>query len=158
MIQVFVWCNPDLSVIVPVWPDGKISTPLVEDLTAVNKTPSMLARDIETRLAEYVRSPQVNVIITQPANAFNQVKVIGQVKTPQSLPYRAGMTALDAVLGAGGLTEFAAGNRTVLVRRDANGKEERIKVRLDDVLTKGKLSGNVALKPGDVVIVPESMF
>ena len=157
-IQVFVWRSPELTVTVPVRPDGKISTPLVEDLVAVGKTPSQLARDIETRLAEYVRTPQVNVIVTAPANAFNQVKVIGQVNSPQSLAYRAGMTVLDAVLQSGGLTEFAAGNRAVLVRKDASGKEERVKVRLQDLVKKGKISANVELRPGDVLIIPESIF
>lgn len=157
-IQVFVWRSPELTVTVPVRPDGKISTPLVEDLVAVGKTPSQLARDIEARLAEYVRSPQVNVIVTSPANAFNQVKVIGQVNSPQSLAFRAGMTVLDAVLESGGLTEFAAGNRAILVRQDASGKEERLKVRLQDLIKKGKISANVALQPGDVLIVPESIF
>jgi polysaccharide export outer membrane protein len=157
-IQIFVWRNPELSVTVPVRPDGKISSPLVEDLVAVGRTPSQLARDIETRLAEYVRTPQVNVIITAPANAFNQVKVIGQVKSPRSLAYRTGMTALDAVLETGGLTEFAAGNRTILVRKDTNGKEERIKLRLNDVVKKGKIAANVELRPGDVLIIPESVF
>jgi polysaccharide export outer membrane protein len=157
-IQVFVWRSPELTVTVPVRPDGKISTPLVEDLVAVGKTPSQLARDIESRLAEYVRSPQVNVIVTAPANAFNQVKVIGQVNSPQSLAYRAGMTVLDAVLECGGLTEFAAGNRAILVRKDEAGKEQRIKVRLNDLVKKGKISANADLKPGDVLIVPESVF
>ena len=157
-IQVFVWRSPELTVTVPVRPDGKISTPLVEDLVAVGKTPSQLARDIEIRLAEYVRTPQVNVIVTAPANAFNQVKVIGQVNSPQSLAFRAGMTVLDAVLQSGGLTEFAAGNRAVLVRKDVSGKELRQKVRLNDLVKKGKISENVELKPGDVLIIPESVF
>jgi polysaccharide export outer membrane protein len=158
VIQIFVWRSPELSVTVPVRPDGKISSPLVEDEVAVGKTPSQLARDIETRLAEYVRTPQVNVIITAPANAFNQVKVIGQVHSPRSLAYRAGMTALDAVLETGGLTEFAAGNRAILVRKDANGKETRVKLRLNDLVKKGKISSNVELRAGDVLIVPESVF
>jgi polysaccharide export outer membrane protein len=157
-IQIFVWRSPELSVTVPVRPDGKISSPLVEDMVAVGKSPSQLARDIEVRLAEYVRSPQVNVIVTAPANAFNQVKVIGQVAQPRSLAYRAGMTALDAVLETGGLSEFAAGNRAILIRKDANGKETRQKLKLNDIVKKGKLSANVELKPGDVLIVPESVF
>jgi polysaccharide biosynthesis/export protein len=157
-IQVFVWRRPELTVTVPVRPDGKISSPLVEDLVAVGKTPSQLARDIETRLAEYVRTPQVNVIVAAPANAFNQIKVIGQVHSPSSIPYRAGMTAMDAILAAGGFTEFAAGNRTLLVRKEAGGKEARTKLRLNDVLKKGKIEANVELKAGDVLIVPESVF
>lgn len=157
-LQIFVWRSPELSVTVPVRPDGKISTPLVDDMVAVGKTPSQLARDVEVRLAEYVRTPQVSVIVTAPANAFNQVKVIGQVAQPKSLAYRAGMTVLDAVLETGGLSEFAAGNRAILVRKDANGKETRQKLKLNDIVKKGKLSANIELRPGDVLIVPESVF
>ncbi|HKE93637.1 MAG TPA: XrtA/PEP-CTERM system exopolysaccharide export protein [Povalibacter sp.] len=157
-IQVFVWRNPELTVTVPVRPDGKISTPLVEDLVAVGKTPSQLARDIEARLAEYVRSPQVNVIVSNAASAFNQVRVVGQVKTPQSVAYREGMTALDVLLAAGGLTDFAAGNRSKIMRKDEHGKEITIKVRLNDVLTKGDMSSNVPVKPGDLLFIPEAMF
>jgi polysaccharide export outer membrane protein len=157
-LQIYVWQHPDLSVSVPVRPDGKISSPLVEDLVAVNRTPYQLARDIETRLKEYVRTPQVNVIVTNPANAFNQVKIIGEVKTPGSLPYRAGMTAMDAILQVGGMSEFAAGNRATLVRKGQDGKEERIKVRLNDLINKGKVETNVELRPGDLLIVPASLF
>src|SRR4051812_1783980 len=110
-VQVFVWRNAELSVTVPVRPDGKISTPLVEDMVAVGKASSQLARDIEKVLAEYVRAPQVNIIVTNPVSTFSQVKVIGQVTNPQSVPYREGLTALDAILAVGGLTQFAAGNR-----------------------------------------------
>lgn len=157
-LQIYVWQHPDLSVTVPVRPDGKISSPLVEDLVAVNRTPFQLARDIETRLKEYVRTPQVNVIVTNPANAFNQVKIIGEVKAPGSLPYRAGMTAMDAILQVGGMSEFAAGNRATLVRKGQDGKEERIKVRLNDLINKGKVETNVELRPGDLLIVPASLF
>ncbi len=129
-LQVFVWRNPDLTVIVPVRPDGKISTPLVEDMVAVGKTPSGLARDIEKALAVYVKSPQVNVIVTIPASAFSQVKVIGQVLHPQAVPYRNGMTVLDAVLAVGGLSQFAAGNRAHVVRT-VNGKSTEFKVKLE---------------------------
>src|ERR1700685_4635192 len=129
-LQVFVWRNPDLSVTVPVRPDGKISTPLVEDMSAVGKTPSGLARDIEKALSEYVKSPQVNVIVTIPVSVFSQVKVIGQVVKPESLPYRDGMKVLDALLAVGGLGQFAAGNRAHIART-VNGKEQDIKVKLD---------------------------
>ena len=117
-VQVFVWRNPELSVTVPVRPDGKISTPLVEDLVAVGKTSSQLAREIEKVLAEYIRSPQVNIIVTNPVSTYSQVKVIGEVVTPQSVPYREGLTVLDVVLAVGGLTEFAAGNRAKIVRKN----------------------------------------
>jgi polysaccharide export outer membrane protein len=156
-LQIFVWQNPDLSTTVPVRPDGKISTPLVEDLVAVGKAPTQLARDVEARLAEYVRSPQVNVIVTNPANAFNQVKVIGQVKAPQPVAYREGMTLLDLLQSVGGLTDFAAGNRAKITRKE-NGKDITIKVRLNDLLTKGKMSENIPLRPGDVLFVPEALF
>jgi polysaccharide biosynthesis/export protein len=157
-IQVFVWRNPELSVTVPVRPDGKISTPLVEDLVAVGKTSSQLAREIEKALAEYIRSPQVNIIITNPVSTFSQIKVIGEVTTPQSVPYREGLTVLDAVLAVGGLTQFAAGNRAKIVRKGADGKDTEIKVKLDALVHKGKISENVALRPGDVLIVPTSLF
>jgi len=156
-LQVFVWRNPDLTVTVPVRPDGKISTPLVEDMRAVGKTPTQLARDIEKVLAEYVRSPQVNIIVTQPASAFSQVKVIGQVQKPQAVPYREGMTVLDAVLAVGGLAPFAAGDRTQLVRA-VDGKQTQIRVKLDALLNKGDMSQNLGLRPGDVLVVPESRF
>ena len=157
-LSVFVWRNPELSVGVPVRPDGKISTPLVEDMVAVGKTPSQLARDIETRLAEYIRSPQVNIIVTGAVSTFSQVTLIGQVGNPGSIAYREGMTVLDAVLAAGGLGEFAAGNRAKLVREDESGKTTETRIRLDDLLRKGKLAENRDLRPGDVLIVPQSRF
>jgi polysaccharide export outer membrane protein len=156
-LQVFVWRNPDLTVTVPVRPDGKISTPLVEDMVAVGKTPSNLARDIEKALSVYVKSPQVNVIVTVPASVFSQVKVIGQVLHPQALPYREGMTVLDAILAAGGLGQFAAGNRTRLVRV-VNGKSQELKIKLESLVNSGDMSQNLALKPGDVLVVPETRF
>ena len=156
-MQVFVWQNPELTVTVPVRPDGKISTPLNEDMPAVGKTPSQLARDIEKVLSEYVRSPHVNVIVTLPASAFSQVKVIGQVLHPAAVPYREGMTVLDAVLAVGGLGNFAAGNRARLVRIE-NGKEAEIHVRLDALVNNGDMSQNLKLRPGDVLVVPESRF
>jgi polysaccharide export outer membrane protein len=156
-LQVFVWRNPDLSVTVPVRPDGKISTPLVEDMLAVGKTPSALARDIEKALGEYVKSPQVNVIVTVPASVFSQIKVIGQVLHPQSVPYRDGMTVLDAVLAVGGLGQFAAGNRAHIVRT-VDGKPQEIKIKLDSLVNNGQMDQNLTLKPGDVLVVPESRF
>ena len=156
-IQVFVWRNPELSVTVPVRPDGKISTPLNEDMVAVGKTPSMLARDIEARLAEYVRSPTVNIIVSNPQSAFSQVKVIGQVKSPQNVAYREGMTVLDAILAVGGVTDFAAPGRTKIVRKTGE-KTEEIRIYLDKVLEKGELKYNLPLRAGDVIVVPESRF
>lgn len=156
-LQVFVWRSPELSNTVPVRPDGKISTPLVEDMIAVGKTPSQLARDIEKVLAEYIRSPQVNVIVSIPVSAFSQIKVIGKVMNPQSMPYREGMRVLDVVLAAGGLGEFAAGNRAKVVRKE-HGKEQELRVKLDDLINKGDMKHNLELKPGDVLVVPESFF
>jgi polysaccharide export outer membrane protein len=126
-------------------------------MVAVGKTPTVLARDIEKALAEYVKSPEVNVIVTQPASAFSQVKVIGQVLHPQALPYREGMTVLDAVLAAGGLGQFAAGNRARVVRSE-NGKQMEIKIKLDALVNTGDMKQNVALRPGDVLVVPETRF
>jgi polysaccharide export outer membrane protein len=156
-IQVFVWRNAELTTTIPVRPDGKISTPLNEDMVAVGKTPAMLARDIEKVLGEYVRSPQVNVIVTQPAAAFSQIKVIGQVQRPQSIAYREGLTVLDAVLAVGGLGPFAAGNRSKVVRQ-VSGKPHEIKVKLSSLVNDGDMRQNIALRPGDVIVVPESRF
>jgi polysaccharide biosynthesis/export protein len=156
-LEVFVWQNPDLSVTVPVRPDGKISTPLDEDMVAVGKTPTQLAHDIEMKLSEYVRSPHVNVIVTKPASVFSQVKVIGQVLHPQAIAYRDGMTVLDAVLAVGGLTNYAAGNRARIVRM-VDGKEQDISVRLGALVNEGDMTQNLPLKPGDVLVVPESRF
>jgi polysaccharide biosynthesis/export protein len=156
-VQVFVWRNPDLTVTVPVRPDGKISTPLNEDMPAVGKTPQVLGRDIEKVLSEYVKSPQVNIIVTKPASVYSQVKVIGQVLKPGAVPYRDGMTVLDAVLAVGGLSNFAAGNRAHLVRTEA-GKQTEIKIKLDSLVNSGDMSQNQVMKPGDVLVVPESRF
>lgn len=156
-LKVYVFQNEELSTTVPVRPDGKISTPLVEDMVAVGKSPSQLARDIEKSLSEYVKSPKVNVVVMVAASVFSQVKVIGQVKTPQALPYRDGMTVLDAVLAVGGLGQFAAGNRAHIVRSE-NGKQIEIKVKLDALVNSGDMKQNLLLKPGDVLVVPETRF
>jgi polysaccharide biosynthesis/export protein len=156
-IQVFVWRNPELSVTVPVRPDGKISTPLVEDMIAVGKTPTVLARDIEKVLAEYVRSPQVNIIVSSALSVFSQVQVVGQVRTPQGIPHREGMRVLDAVLLVGGLTDFASPNRARIVRQ-VNGKSTEIRVKLGALLERGDMRQNHELKPGDVLIIPQSIF
>lgn len=156
-LNVFVWRNPELTVTVPVRPDGKVSTPLVEDMVAVGKTPAELGRDIEAVLAEYVKQPQVNIIVTVPASRNSQVRVVGQVARPSAVPYREGMTVLDAILEVGGLTPYAAGNRSKVVRTE-DGKQREIKVKVDDFVNKGDLEQNIALKPGDVLVVPESHF
>ena len=157
VLEVFVWRNPNLTVTVPVRPDGKISTPLVEDMVAVGKTPTMLARDIERALSVYVKSPQVNVIVTAPQSVFSQVKVIGQVVHPQALAYHDGMTVLDAVLAVGGLGQFAAGNRARIVRR-VDGRSVDIKVHLESLVNRGDMKQNLPLKPGDVLVVPQTYF
>lgn len=156
-LQVFVWRNPELSQTVPVRPDGKISTPLVENMVAVGKTPSQLARDMEKVLAEFVRDPKVNIIVTVPMSTYSQVKVVGQVLHPQALPYREGMTVMDVMLQVGGLSEFAAGNRARIVRTE-NGKQQNIPVNLGRLLNKGDLRQNHPMKPGDVLVVPQSRF
>jgi polysaccharide export outer membrane protein len=156
-LKVSVFQNDELTATLPVRPDGKISTPLVEDMVAVGKTPSQLARDIEKSLSQYIKAPKVSVVVTVALSVYSQVKVIGQVKTPQSLPYRDGMTVLDAVLAVGGLSQFAAGNRARLVRTE-NGKQTEIKVKLDALLNSGDMTQNLALKPSDVLVVPETRF
>jgi polysaccharide export outer membrane protein len=156
-LEVFVWRNPELSVTVPVRPDGKISTPLVEDMVAVGKTPPQLARDMEKVLGEYVRAPKVNIIVTTAASAFSLVKVVGQVQHPSALPYREGMRVLDAILAVGGLTQFASGNRARIVRME-DGKEIIIHVKVADLVNSGDVRQNQLLKPGDVLVVPQSIF
>jgi polysaccharide biosynthesis/export protein len=156
-LHVFVFENEQLSVTVPVRPDGKISTPLVEDMVAVGKTPSQLARDIESSLSKYVKSPKVNVVVLSALSIYSQIKVIGQVKEPQAMPYHEGMTVLEALLSAKGLTQFAAGNRARVVRI-VNGKQQDIKVKLEALVNDGDLTQNLPLQPGDVLVVPETRF
>jgi polysaccharide export outer membrane protein len=156
-LQIFVWDHADLTTNVQVRPDGKISTPLVEDMIAIGKTPSQLAADVERVLSEYVKSPQVSVIVTQAVSVYSQVKVTGQVLHPQALPYREGMTVLDAILAVGGMAQFASGNRAKVVRT-VNGKQTEIKVKLINLVNKGDMSQNLPLLAGDVLVVPESAF
>jgi polysaccharide export outer membrane protein len=158
LLDVFVWQQPDLTVRAPVRPDGRISTPLVEDMVAVGKTPSQLARDMEAVLAEYIRAPEVNVIVQEFVGTFGaQIRVLGQAVEPQAIPYRDRMTLLDAIIEVGGLTQFAAGNRTRVVRT-TNGRSEEIKVRLDALMNGGRIEENVLLQPGDVIIIPAVAF
>lgn len=157
-LQIFVWNHPELSVTVPVRPDGKISTPLIENMVAASKTPSELSRDMETGLAEYVRSPTVNVIVTSFVGTYaEQIRVVGQAQQPQSLTYLANMTVLDVMIAVGGLAPFASGNRAVILRREGD-QQLRIPVRLSDLLNSGDISANIAVRPGDVLIIPESRF
>jgi polysaccharide export outer membrane protein len=156
-LRIFVLQNPELSAEVPVRPDGRISTPLVNDMTAAGRTPSELAHELETRLSDYVRNPVVNVIVTRPTSAFSQVKVVGQAVNPKAIPYRAGLTVLDVLIEVGGLSQFAAGNRAKIIRTE-KGSAQVIKIRLLDLLNKGDISQNLPMQPGDVLVIPESYF
>ncbi len=158
-LQIFVWRNPDISTTIPVRPDGRISTPLVEDMVAVGKTPTQLARDIEAELEDYIRAPKVNVIVEAFVGMFEErVRVVGQAAQPRALPYRDSMTVLDVMIEVGGLTKFAAGNRAKIVRMRADGGTEEIPVRLNDLLNRGDIRQNQPVRPGDVIIIPESFF
>ena len=155
-LDIFVWNNPDLSVNIPVRPDGRLSTPLVEDMQAVGKTPTQLARDIEGVLANYIKSPQVNVVVRQFFGTFGeQIRVVGKAAQPRALPYRRSMTVLDVMIEVGGLAPGAAGNRAKLVR-NVDGKPMEFRLRLDDLLNGGNLADNIEVLPGDVIVIPES--
>jgi polysaccharide export outer membrane protein len=159
VIRVAVWQNPDLNVTVPVRPDGRISVPLVGDVEAGGRTPEEVAAEIKTALADYVRNPQVTVIVDQLRSHeyLSRVRVTGAVRQPVSVPYRQGMTVLDAVLAAGGTNEFAAADRTELYRKDGD-TTRAYAVRLDRILQKGELESNYPVQPGDVITVPERAF
>lgn len=157
-LQIFVWGNPDLSTTVPVRPDGRITTPLVEDVVASGKTPTELAREMEERLSRYIKNPVVTVTVTSFVGRHSeQIRVVGAVTQPQSIPYREQATLLDVMIQVGGLTEFAAGNKATLVRT-IDGKQHKLRVRLADLVSEGDISANVAVQPGDVLFVPESLF
>ncbi|MBI1398186.1 MAG: sugar ABC transporter substrate-binding protein [Betaproteobacteria bacterium] len=156
-VNVIVWRNPDLSTSVPVRPDGKITVPLVEDLQAIGKNPTTLARDMEKALSKYIREPVVTVVVTNFVGPFSQqVRVIGEAARPQALPYRQNMTMLDVMIAVGGITDFADGNRATLLRTSEGGK--LYSVRLKDLIRDGDISANVDVKPGDVLIIPQSWF
>ncbi len=157
-LDVYVYREDDLSTQVPVRPDGRITTPLVEDMVAVGKTPSQLARDMEKVLSAYIRTPKVSISVAEAVSARSQVRVTGSAVTPRALPYREGLTVLDVVIEVGGLSEFAAGNRAQLVRQEADGRITRKRVRLTDLLEKGDQSQNLVLKPGDQLVIPETRF
>ncbi|NNU16267.1 polysaccharide export protein [Parvularcula sp. ZS-1/3] len=157
-LQVFVWQAPELSQQARVRPDGRISTPLVEDMVAAGKSPTELAADIEDRLTEFVRTPEVTVIVTGFSSTFDQqIRVLGEAQRPAALPYQAGMTTLDVMIAVGGLTEFAAGNRAKLIR-GRDGEKQTYKLRLGDLLRKGDVTADVPLQPGDVILIPDSIF
>ena len=160
-LTVNVWRNPELSAEkIQVRPDGRITTPLVSDMPAVGKTPKMLSEDIRLQLSQYIEEPLVSVIVTNFAGTFSQqVRIIGATEKPASIPYRANMTVLDAMIAVGGLSEFAAGNKAKLIRFDKQiGRQREYALRLGDLLKKGDSQANVMLQPGDVIIIPESMF
>lgn len=158
-LQISVWRNPDLSVAVPVRPDGMISVPLIGDVKAGGKTPDHVAKEIRERLATFIRDPNVTVILTELRSHefLSRVRVTGAVRAPRSMPFRQGMTVLDAVLEAGGVNDFAAPNRSKLYRK-SKAKVEVIDIDLGDILNKGKLGTNERLIPGDVITVPERIF
>jgi polysaccharide export outer membrane protein len=159
-VQVAVWRNPELGITVPVRPDGKISVPLVGDVVAGGRSPADVAKDIQDKLGDYVRDPQVAVILTQLRSHeyLSRVRVTGAVRQPVSIPYRQGMTVLDAVLAAGGLTEFAAPDRADLFRRNEDETTKTYAVRLDRILNRGELDTNYQVAPGDVITIPERTF
>lgn len=159
-LTIFVWRNPELGAKVQVRPDGRITTPLITDMPAVGKTPSMLAEDIRLQLSQYIEDPLVSVIVNSFAGTFSQqIRIVGATEKPASIPYRANMTVLDAMIAVGGLSEYAAGNRARLIRFDKTaGKQKEFALRLGDLLKKGDSKANVMLSPGDVIIIPESMF
>jgi polysaccharide export outer membrane protein len=159
-LTIFVWRNPELGAKVQVRPDGRITTPLIEDMPAVGKTPTMLAQDIKMQLSEYINDPLVSVIVDNFSGTFSQqIRVVGATEKPASIPYRANMTLLDAMIAVGGLSEYAAANKARLIRQDrGTGKQRTYALRLGDLLKRGDSKANVRLEPGDVIIIPESMF
>ena len=159
-LSIFVWRNPELGARVQVRPDGRITTPLISDLVAVGKTPAQLAEDIRVVLGQYIQDPLVSVMIDRFQGTFSQqIRIVGATERPASLPYRANMTLLDAMIAVGGLSEFAAGDRARLIRHDrGTGEQREYDLRIARLLRRGDTSANVRLEPGDVIIIPESMF
>ena len=159
-LTVFVWRNPELGAKVQVRPDGRITTPLITDMPAVGKTPTMLAQDIKLQLSQYINDPIVSVIVNEFAGTTSQqVRIVGATEKPASIPYRANMTVLDAMIAVGGLSELAAGNKARLIRHNkGTGVQKEYSLRLGDLLKRGDSKANVLLEPGDVIIIPESMF
>ena len=159
-LSIFVYRNPDLSDGgVSVRPDGRISTPLIEDIMAAGKTPTQLAREIEERLKKYIQDPNVTVIVRSFIGPFDrQIRVLGEATDPSAIPYRDHMTLLDVMIATKGLTKYAAGNRAEIVRRDPDGKTTSIRVKLSDLIKDGDISQNVEMQPGDTLIIPQSWF
>jgi polysaccharide export outer membrane protein len=159
-LSVFVWRNQELSTAVQVRPDGRITTPLISDMVAVGKTPAQLADDIRVALGRYIEEPLVSVMVTRAQGTFaQQIRIVGATERPASIPYRADMTLLDAMIAVGGLSEYAAGDRARLIRHDrATGQQRQYDLRIARLLRRGDVRANVRLEPGDVIIIPESMF
>ena len=156
-LNIIVWRNPELSMSVPVRPDGKFSTPLIDELVAQGKNPVEIAREIEKMLGKYVRDPVVTVIVTGFVGPYDQqIRVVGEAARPQALPYKQKMTVLDVMIAVGGLTDFAAGNDAIILRTAESSKQ--YSVRLKDLVKRGDVSANVEMKPGDIVIIPQSFF
>lgn len=156
-LNIIVWRNPELSMSVPVRPDGKVSAPLVEELVAQGKTSVQVARDIEKKLSTYVRDPVVTVLVTGFVGPFSeQIRVVGEAARPQALPYRQRMSVLDVMIAVGGLTDFADGNKAI-IQRTVDG-DKQYSVRLKDLIKRGDLSANVEMRPGDILIIPQSFF
>ena len=156
-INIIVWRNPELSLSVPVRPDGKFSTPLIDELVAQGKNSVQIAREIEQVLGKYVRDPVVTVIVTGFVGPYDQqIRVVGEAAKPQFLPYKQQMTLLDVMIAVGGLTDFAAGNNASILRGSDGGKQ--YSVRLKDLIKRGDITANVEMKPGDILIIPQSLF
>lgn len=156
-INIIVWRNPELSMSVPVRPDGKFSTPLIDELVAQGKNSIEIARDIEKMLGKYVRDPVVTVIVTSFIGPYDQqIRVLGEASKPQALPFKQKMTVLDVMIAVGGLTDFAAGNEATILR-SADGNKQ-YSVRLNDLIKRGDVSANVEMRPGDILIIPQSLF
>lgn len=157
-VNVFVWRNPDLTTSAPVRPDGRVTLPLIGEIVAAGKTPLQLAVDVEEEMKRYVQQPIVSISVGGFVGQFNQqVRILGEAVNPQAIPFRANMTLLDVMIAVGGLTDFAAGNRTVLIRIEDNVQRE-YRLRIDDLIRDGDISANTQILPGDVIIVPQSFF
>ena len=157
-VNIVVWRNPEVSTSVPVRPDGKITTTLVEDLEASGKTSTQLARDIEKALEKFIQQPVVTVVVTGFVGMYSeQIRVIGQAARPQALPYRRDMSLMDVLIAVGGVTEFASGNNASIIRK-VDGKLQKMPVRLNDLIKEGDISANLSMRPGDVLVIPESFF
>lgn len=156
-VNIVVWRNPELSMSVPVRPDGKVTAPLIEDLPAIGKDATTLARDIEKALGKFIRDPVVTVIVTQFVGPYSeQIRVVGEAAKPQVLPYKQKMTLLDVMIAVGGMTDFADGNGASILRAGDGNKQ--YSVRIKDLVKRGDVSANVEMKPGDVLIIPRSWF